>query len=43
MRNIRVMHFDLGPIGTAVVRQIAARPGLHAMRDVALPSFFPGK
>jgi 4-hydroxy-tetrahydrodipicolinate reductase len=27
MPNIRVAHFGLGPIGSAVVRQIAARPG----------------
>jgi 4-hydroxy-tetrahydrodipicolinate reductase len=27
MPNIRVVHFGLGPIGSAVVRQIAARPG----------------
>ena len=27
MPNIKVMHFGLGPIGAAVVRQIAARPG----------------
>jgi 4-hydroxy-tetrahydrodipicolinate reductase len=27
MPNIRVMHFGLGPIGAAVVSQIAARPG----------------
>jgi 4-hydroxy-tetrahydrodipicolinate reductase len=28
MPNIRVMHFGLGPIGAAVARQIAGRPGL---------------
>src|ERR1700730_16845480 len=27
MHNIRVMHFGLGPIGAAIVKQIAARPG----------------
>src|SRR3984893_8268744 len=27
MPNIRVMHFGLGPIGAAIVKQIAARPG----------------
>jgi hypothetical protein len=27
MTNIRVMHFGLGPIGAAIARQIAARPG----------------
>jgi hypothetical protein len=28
MPNIRVMHFGLGPIGTAIVKQVAARKGL---------------
>jgi len=27
MPNIKVMHFGLGPIGAAIVRQVAARPG----------------
>src|SRR6266540_524227 len=27
MANIRVMHFGLGPIGAAIVKQVAARPG----------------
>jgi 4-hydroxy-tetrahydrodipicolinate reductase len=27
MPNIRVMHFGLGPIGMAIVKQVAARPG----------------
>src|SRR5579872_2117346 len=27
MPNIRVMHFGLGPIGAAIVTQVAARPG----------------
>jgi hypothetical protein len=27
MSNIKVMHFGLGPIGAAIVRQVAARPG----------------
>src|SRR5262249_25803806 len=27
MPNIRVMHFGLGPIGAAVVKQVAVRPG----------------
>ena len=34
MRNIRVMHFGLGPIGTAVARQIAARPGLKIVGGI---------
>src|SRR6266542_4568560 len=27
MPNVRVMHFGLGPIGAAVVKQVATRPG----------------
>ena len=27
MPSIRVLHFGLGPIGSAIARQIAARPG----------------
>jgi hypothetical protein len=27
MPNVRVMHFGLGPIGAAIVKQVAARPG----------------
>ena len=27
MNNIKVMHFGLGPIGAAIVKQVAARPG----------------
>ena len=27
MANIRVMHFGLGPIGAAIAKQVAARPG----------------
>src|SRR5436309_10469440 len=27
MPNIRVMHFGLGPIGAAVAKQVASRPG----------------
>src|SRR6185295_2737566 len=27
MPNIRVMHFGLGPIGAAIVKQVAQRPG----------------
>src|SRR5688572_11993492 len=29
MPHIRVMHYGLGPIGAAVVKQIAARPGFR--------------
>ena len=27
MPNIKVMHFGLGPIGAAIVKQVATRPG----------------
>src|SRR5678816_596606 len=27
MANVRVMHFGLGPIGAAIVKQVATRPG----------------
>ncbi len=29
MPNIRVMHFGLGPIGAAIVKQVATRPGFR--------------
>ena len=31
MPNIKVMHFGLGPIGAAVVKQVASRPGFKAV------------
>src|SRR5205809_6785206 len=31
MPNIRVMHFGLGPIGAAIVKQVAARPGFRVV------------
>ena len=34
MPNIRVLHFGLGPIGAAVVKQVAARPGLKVVGAV---------
>jgi 2,4-diaminopentanoate dehydrogenase len=34
MPNIRVMHFGLGPIGAAVAKQIAARPGFKIVGAV---------
>jgi hypothetical protein len=34
MPNIRVMHFGLGPIGAAVVRQVAVRPGLQSVGGI---------
>src|SRR5436190_18923011 len=34
MPNIRVLHFGLGPIGAAIVKQVAARPGLKIVGAV---------
>jgi len=34
MPNIRVAHFGLGPIGAAVVKQVAARPGLKIVAGI---------
>src|SRR3954470_6710892 len=32
--SIRVMHFGLGPIGTAIVRQVAKRPGFKIVGGI---------
>jgi hypothetical protein len=34
MRNIRVVHFGLGPIGAAVVKQVAVRPGFKIVGGI---------
>jgi 4-hydroxy-tetrahydrodipicolinate reductase len=34
MPNIRVMHFGLGPIGAAIVKQVASRPGFKIVGAV---------
>src|SRR3977135_3188046 len=34
MPNIRVMHFGLGPIGAAILKQISARPGFKVVGGV---------
>src|SRR4249919_2732688 len=34
MASIRVMHFGLGPIGAAVARQVAERPGLKIVGGI---------
>src|SRR5579864_4292155 len=34
MPDIRVLHFGLGPIGTAIVKQVAARPGFKIVGAV---------
>jgi 4-hydroxy-tetrahydrodipicolinate reductase len=40
------IHGDLATVASvvnAIPRVLAAAPGLHTMRDTALPSFFPGR
>ena len=34
MPNVKVMHFGLGPIGVAIVRQVAARPGFKIVGGI---------
>jgi 4-hydroxy-tetrahydrodipicolinate reductase len=34
MPNIRVMHFGLGPIGAAIVKQVASRPGFKIVGGI---------
>src|SRR5437016_9772669 len=34
MPNIRVMHFGLGPIGAAVAKQVASRPGFKIVGGI---------
>src|SRR5215813_4147502 len=34
MPNIKVMHFGLGPIGAAIVKQVAARPGFKIVGGI---------
>jgi hypothetical protein len=34
MPNIRVMHFGLGPVGAAIAKQIAARPGFKLVGGI---------
>jgi 4-hydroxy-tetrahydrodipicolinate reductase len=34
MPNIKVMHFGLGPIGAAIVKQVAQRPGFTIVGGV---------
>ncbi len=43
MPNIRVMHFGLGPIGAATVRQIAGRPGFKIVGGVDIDSAMVGR
>src|SRR4051812_12624977 len=43
MRNIRVMHFGLGPIGASIARQIAARPGFKIVGAIDVDSAKVGR
>src|SRR3979409_2401978 len=43
MPRIRVMHYGLGPIGAAIVRQIAARPGFVIVGAVDIDSAKVGR
>src|SRR2546422_10899184 len=40
---IRVMHFGLGPIGAAIVKQIAARPVFKVVGGIAIDSAKVGR
>jgi 4-hydroxy-tetrahydrodipicolinate reductase len=40
------IHGDIATVSmviNAMPKVLAAAPGLHTMRDLALPSFFPGR
>jgi hypothetical protein len=41
--SIRVMHFGLGPIGAAIVRQVATRPGFTAVGGIDIDPAKVGK
>jgi hypothetical protein len=43
MTNIRVMHFGLGPIGAAIVKQVAARPGFKVVGAIDIDSAKAGR
>jgi hypothetical protein len=43
MANIRVMHFGLGPIGAAIVKQVAARPGFKIVGAIDIDSAKVGR
>src|SRR4029079_3319626 len=34
MPNVKVMHFGLGPIGAAIVKQVAQRPGFKIVGGI---------
>jgi hypothetical protein len=43
MPNIRVMHFGLGPIGAAIVKQVASRPGFKIVGAIDIDSAKVGR
>jgi 2,4-diaminopentanoate dehydrogenase len=43
MASIRVMHFGLGPIGAAVVKQVASRPGFKIVGGVDIDAAKVGR
>ena len=43
MPNIKVMHFGLGPIGAAVVKQVAARPGFKIVGAIDIDAAKVGR
>jgi hypothetical protein len=43
MPNIRVMHFGLGPIGAAIVKQVAVRPGFKIVGAIDIDSAKAGR
>jgi hypothetical protein len=43
MANIRVMHFGLGPIGAAIVKQVAARPGFKIVGAIDIDTAKVGR
>jgi len=43
MPNIKVMHFGLGPIGAAIVKQVAARPGFKIVGAIDIDSAKVGR
>src|SRR6476620_2706781 len=43
MPNIRVMHFGLGPIGAAIVKQVASRPGFKVVGAIDIDTAKVGR
>src|SRR5476651_668171 len=43
MPNIRVMHFGLGPIGAAIVKQVATRPGFKIVGAIDIDTAKVGR